>query len=317
MKKTLFASTAAAAMLAAGYAAAETNVTVFGDARLGLGYNVVNAGGGIVEADDDDADEVRAVSRVRFGVRLTGETDTGITFGGTIRADNATPGGTAGTAGNVFASGAFGTLTMGDTAGAHQQHIGDLPAVGLTALGDRNEFLFQGNRAPGGADYRPTVRYDFDFAGFGISVSTGRELEDIAVGASFSPQFAGGAFSIGGGYFFGDDDAGTEDQWGVGLTGGFAGFNGQVVYLDTDGDDGFREIGVGLGTNVADIGLNAYYKRALSGDVDGNDMFGVGFTFNLGNGASLRGGVARVYDGGNDYSGDRVTAADFGINMAF
>ena len=30
---------------------------------------------------------------------------------------------------------------------------------------------------------RPTVRYDFDFGGFGFSLSTNRDLTDIGVGA--------------------------------------------------------------------------------------------------------------------------------------
>jgi outer membrane protein OmpU len=346
MKRVLFASTAAAAM-AAGSMAAAQGITVTGDARLGLGYNVSNAGGAIVQntveipnTPDDIAaggpptivvanpanDELRAVSRVRFGVRMTGETPTGITFGATIRADNSA-GGVAGTAGNAFVSGIYGTLTMGDTAAAHQQHVGDLPVVGLTELGTRNEFMYQGNRAPGGAGYRPTVRYDFDLAGFGVSASSGRELDDVAIGASFSPTIGGATVSIGGGYHFGGGEgtAQTEDQWAVGLRGGFMGFTGNVAYLDTDGPAGFREIGVGLGTTIADIGLNGFYRRALSGAVDGRDAYGVGFTYNLGGGASLRGGVARVYDGGlqavpdagRNYQGDRVTAGDFGIQMSF
>jgi hypothetical protein len=40
----------------------------------------------------EDSGDVRAVSRVRFGVRMSGETNSGITFGATIRADNASAG---------------------------------------------------------------------------------------------------------------------------------------------------------------------------------------------------------------------------------
>jgi hypothetical protein len=36
----------------------------------------------------DTPDELRVLSRVRFGVRMTGETTNGIAFGATIRADN-------------------------------------------------------------------------------------------------------------------------------------------------------------------------------------------------------------------------------------
>jgi hypothetical protein len=43
MKKVLFASTALAAMAIGGAASAQ-GITLFGDARLGLGYNIQNNG---------------------------------------------------------------------------------------------------------------------------------------------------------------------------------------------------------------------------------------------------------------------------------
>jgi hypothetical protein len=112
----------------------------------------------------------------------------------------------------------------------------------------------------------------------------------------------------------------------VGASGGFAGFNGQVVYLNVDGGHR-RRFGVGLGTTFADIGFNAYYNHVLSdgfvhnaGDflaildpninvTDGATSWGVGATFDLGGGASLRGGYVKSYQG--------TDVADFGIQMAF
>ena len=94
MKKVLFASSALAA-LAIGGAASAQGISLFGTARLGLGYGINNDG--TVRTDDDGgpSDELRAVSRVRFGVNMTGETNSGITFGATIRADNAINGNAA------------------------------------------------------------------------------------------------------------------------------------------------------------------------------------------------------------------------------
>ena len=98
MKNVLFTTTALAALAIGGVASAQ-GISLFGDARLGLGYNINNDGSANGEED------LRAISRVRFGVNMTGETDSGITFGATIRADNAVggQGGTLGqTAGNVW-----------------------------------------------------------------------------------------------------------------------------------------------------------------------------------------------------------------------
>jgi outer membrane protein OmpU len=173
MKKILFASTALAGLAIGGMASAQ-GITLFGDARLGLGYGINNDGSlatdtsveeePVLDANGDpvlDAngdplvnevlvvepdEELRAVSRVRFGVRMTGETDSGITFGASIRADNSGngQGGSFGQrAGDVFVSGSWGTLTFGDTAGADERNVGDVPGgVGITGLGDFNETFY-------------------------------------------------------------------------------------------------------------------------------------------------------------------------------
>jgi outer membrane protein OmpU len=212
-----FVASLSGTLLIAGAASAQ-GIALFGDARLGLGYNIYNDGSVRTETNDDGSidtpDDLRAVSRVRFGVNMTGETDSGITFGGTIRADNAAggQGGTNGqSAGSVFVSGSWGTLTFGDTNGADEQWVGDVPGdYSLTGLGNFDETPFVSNGGGfGNSDSiqfannpfaRPTVRYDFDIAGFGISLSSNRDLTDIVVGAGYSADFGGGNFSLGAGY---------------------------------------------------------------------------------------------------------------------
>jgi outer membrane protein OmpU len=353
MKKALFATTAAAALVAGGMASAQ-EITLFGDARLGLGYQVSNDGDLVL-----DEDEVRAISRVRFGVRMTGETTTGITFGATIRADNAIEGeGNLGdpdnqTAGSVFVSGSYGTLTYGDINDAHQQHTGDLAEIGLTGLGFINEIPYLGNRV-GGGEYRPTVRYDYDIAGFGISASTGTELDSVGVGASYVLDFGDGSITLGAGYYDGSSASlGFEDdilddldldvdgeQIAASIRGEFGGFNAQVNYLTTDADaaddddddDVFDDevsldsdlLGFGIGTTFGAFGVNAILVHALDApeDLDGENAYGVDFTYDLGGGAALKGGVARtlqgLYTAGLDEDADEAeTIADFGISMAF
>ena len=78
----------------------------------------------------------------------------------------------------------------------------------LTGLTDINETRFVSNGGSFGGDSggehfapnpfaRPTVRYDFDYGGFGLSVSTDRDLADIAVGAGYAGDFGGGYWSVG------------------------------------------------------------------------------------------------------------------------
>ncbi len=201
-----------AASLAAGPVAAQ-GVALFGDARLGLGYNIAN-NGTVAIVSGALADDVRAISRVRFGVTMTGETDSGITFGATIRADNAVAGqgGTTGqAAGNVFVSGGWGTLTFGDTNGADEQWVGDVPGnFSLSGLTNVDETKFISNGGSFGGDTsetfapnpaaRPTIRYDYDIAGFGLSLSSDRALGDVAVGAGYAADLAGGSWAVGVGY---------------------------------------------------------------------------------------------------------------------
>jgi outer membrane protein OmpU len=324
MKNVLFATTAASALLIGGIASAQ-GIALFGDARLGLGYNINNEGGVLAEVQDDGTldtpDDLRAVSRVRFGVNMTGETDSGITFGATIRADNAIggEGDTEGqTAGSVFVSGSWGTLTFGDTNGADEQWVGDVPGnFSLTGLTDFNETKYISNGGSFGNDTgnnfasnpfaRPTVRYDFDIAGFGISVSSNRDLTDVGVGTGYAADFGGGSWSVGAGYYnfdsfeqigdpttapgqaclVFDPDTGEclefvdvlipvapetaffpdGEQWSVGLKADYEAFSFGVTYIK-------------INSNTADVG-DVSVDNLLVGASFGWDAFEVGAFYGL------------------------------------
>ncbi|MEI2688029.1 MAG: porin [Cypionkella sp.] len=106
MKKILLATTILAA--STGFASAE--VALSGSAYMGL-LNDFGAG-----------DDTIFISRARVEFTLSGETDGGLAFGASFRADNARNGfglsANNGTAGSVYISGAFGKLSMGDVDGA-------------------------------------------------------------------------------------------------------------------------------------------------------------------------------------------------------
>ena len=364
MKKILFTSTALAALAFGGVASAQ-GISLFGDARLGLGYNIGNNGDLLLEAQSDDdgnftgfdtPDDLRAVSRVRFGVNMTGVTDSGITFGATIRADNS-GGGQGGfngqSAGNVFVSGDWGTLTYGDTDGADAFFIGDLNEVGLTCLTCQNETPWISNGGGYGDDdgrffnnasARPTVRYNIDVAGFGLALSTNRDLTDVGVGLGYDGEFGNSTFSIGLGYYdFSDfdtvnviEDANddlivvTEEfpggkQWSGGLGFGTDMFDAKIIYtrIDFDDADDFEGgehdwAGIGLGFEVAEFGVDAYYAQIVKSNVDeldGLQTYGLGVTYDLGGGARVEGGIASVMS--LLEADDGYIVADFGIGMSF
>ena len=160
MKKLLIASTALVAT--AGMAAAD--ITMSGYAEIGMTDN----GGAVGMEMHSDMD-------VTF--KLSGASDNGLTFGASIDLDEVS-GGIASTGGPhaVHVSGAFGTLTMGDTDGALDKANAEVAA--LTTIADDHSTHAGYN---GGAclDSSDVLRYDTTAAGFGISASIGQS--DVAV----------------------------------------------------------------------------------------------------------------------------------------
>lgn len=348
MKKVLFASSALAA-LAIGGAASAQGISLFGSARLGLGYGINNDGSVNLDDNGEASDDLRAVSRVRFGVNMTGETNSGITFGATIRADNAFGGngdlnggeGDGQNEGEVYVSGSFGALTYGDTNGADEQWVGDLIGdYSLTGLGDLDETIFLSNGGSFGNDTgnnffadpnaRPTVRYDFEIAGFGVSASANRDLDSYAVGAGYAGNFGGGTFRIAGGYYdyeeFDTLDLGIiegGDQVSAVIEGTFGDYGANVIWTDanSDGDSGFSTLGAGVSAGFGDFALGAWYRTILEADgglsgVDGDDAYALTGQYDLGGGATVNGGVQRNFDF-QSADDDGPITADFGISMAF
>ena len=87
-------------------------------------------------------DSTIAKNRVRVAFGLSGETDSGLEFGASIRADNAAAG-NSGTGGSQYLSGSFGKISMGDLNGADEDMVGDISAMSLGGLGSNQEHSYQ------------------------------------------------------------------------------------------------------------------------------------------------------------------------------
>ncbi len=156
MKKVLFATTALVMSMTAGVAVAEVAVT--GDARMGLVY---------------DGNDAQFSSRARVKFTLTGESDAGLSFGASFRADNADDDAKNGTSGSVWISGTYGKLEMGDTVSASEAAIGDLYEVGYTQGGfgyDVEEISYlTGDGA--NTDQGPNILYSYTMDRFSVYAS--------------------------------------------------------------------------------------------------------------------------------------------------
>ena len=291
--------------MSAGVAAAE--VTVGGDGRMG----VISTAGG----------DLAFTSRVRISFTATGETDNGLTFGGTIRADNAaattnrvrptddnflefdtngavtalanTGGGVNGAGGSVNIAGPFGKLEMGDVDGAAKKAVGHAGGVGLTGLGDKNEISYLSG------DDDPSALWSYTMGELTLYASAenpGPEGDQALSGAL--------GYNIGDvGVSIGVERDGDVDQVAAGVSAGLGDASVKLVYGSRDDADQY-------GASASFVTGSATFTAFTSSNLTGQDHFGIGAAFDLGGGASIKGGFA---------DGDSLAdpSFDLGVSMSF
>ena len=242
MKKVLFATSAL--VLSAGFASAE--VAVSGDGRMGVIY---------------DGNDAQFSSRARVKFTLTGESDSGLSFGGAFRVDQenyaAEPESRSaahGTAGSVYVSGTFGKLSMGDVVSATEAAIGDLTEIGYTdgefaANPEEIDYLTGDGE---NEEQGPTALYEYTFNGVNLfaSMTDGSRRDcsasNVIVGSLECYDFdtddeSEVAFSLAAGYEFGAYSVGlgySENRDGteivIGGTAAINEFKIKAFYADYD-----------------------------------------------------------------------------------
>ncbi len=298
MKKVLLATTAL--MLTAGASFAE--VTLSGDGRMGIlhSYNAdTNADG---KVGVGDAVDTVFTSRARVSFGLSAESESGLSFGGSFRPQDAgaAAGNTAMSAGSVFVKGAFGTLTFGDNDSAANQMVGNVSGVGLTGLGDNNELGYIGHTDT-------SVSYNHAVGAVAFAVSVGQQAGVATATAnansmSLGVKYSTDAFGIALGYEQADVGfaAVSTDQLSLGLSGSFSGVGLKLVTIDNSA--------TGTATAVsADYTTGATTLTAFFAD-KAVDAYGIGGSYDLGGGAKFVGGIV---DNGTD------TIADMGLSFSF
>lgn len=281
MKKILLASTALIGF--AGVAAAE--VVIEGSAEMGI------TGGDLKETQFHNSYNINFV--------MSGETDTGLSFGATYRLDadanseeNQNPVGDNGT---VFISGAFGKLTLGDTDGALDWAMTEV-AMGTSITDEGTTHVGYNGNGDGFYDDQ-VLRYEYAFGDFGVALSV--EQDDgndglggegdplIGLGGKYTTEFSGVGLSFGLGYQNGEGNLGGSlyveptdtvadfdvfgkiDRLGVSaaatMDNGFSlVLNYSTLDLEIDGTDdeiGLDHYGVGLGYEMGALLLHANYGK--------------------------------------------------------
>jgi outer membrane protein OmpU len=282
MKKILLATTVLAAT--AGVAAAD--VAVSGAGRMGI----ASVAGG----------DAMFSSRIRIIFSASGETDSGLTFGASVRNDQSGVGNTANGDSTVFISGAFGKITMGDVSGAADALVGQVSGVGYTSLGSLNEILYLGN-----AKTAALYTYSTGALTFGVGLGqTGGADQEYSVAAKYSTD----AYTVALGY----EDTGVNKQTSLLGSATFSGVTLAAKVADRDVTPaGVDSTAYALSADytMSGIGLTAFY--ANNSQYDGMNHYGVGASYDLGGGAVVKAGVVETQDDG------LAPALDLGIKMSF
>lgn len=298
MKKILLATSILAATT--GYAAAE--VAVSGTGRMGIVY---------------DGNDVQFSSRARVIFDLSAESDNGLSFGASFRADQA--GGANGNtdmgAGTVWVSGGFGKLAMGDVVSAGEAALGDLSGVGYTGLGDFSDIPYingdDGNDFDGtGALYS----YSAGAIGFHVGVTDGSDNDPTTVDAdasySIGASYGTDAYSVALAYLSGAPGNDTAEEIILGGSGNIGAAKVKAYYADFKNTAIEKSFGLSVDYGMDATTLTAFVRRddfGVAGDVD---TFGLGVAYDLGGGAALKAGVV-------DSDALADTVADLGITMSF
>jgi outer membrane protein OmpU len=318
--KSLLATTA---ILAATAGIASAEVAVTGSARMG-----------IVDAFGDTG--VHFSSRVRINFTASGETDSGLSFGASVRADQ--DGGSGSDAGGsqsgsnngdstVYVSGGFGKLSMGDVDGAANAANGQVDGVGYTGLDDLNEITYLSN---GGTDFGGVRTLDdpqdtsvlYEYTTGSLSFYLSATQRDPAVGAealSVATKYSAGAYAVSLGYE--NLDASDAYEWEQFVLGGSATFGGVTVkalYADGKNNQGDEWKQHALSATYTADALSVTAFVADDADILTNDLapagnakaYGLGASYDLGGGAKVSGGYVK-----NDT--DDTSAVDLGLSFSF
>jgi outer membrane protein OmpU len=292
------ALTAAATAAATAASTAATNFTATPDATTLAALNAANDAKAAADAAVVAAtvaavgSDVAFSSRVRIGFAASGETDNGLTFGASVRADQSGQGNTANGDSTVFISGAFGKLTMGDVSGAADAIVGQVSGVGFTGLGSNNEIGYLGNTKTAAL-----YTYSAGALTFGLGLgqtTTAKQEMSVAV------QYSTDAYSVAVGF----EDNGTATQTSVLGSAAMSGvtIKAKVADKSTEAKNAYA---VSADYSMSSVAMTAFYTNSFAQV----GSYGVGASYDLGGGATVRGGIAK--------SEGAKSTFDLGLNMSF
>jgi outer membrane protein OmpU len=323
MKNILLTSTALVAF--AGAAAAD--VAISGYAEMGI------FGG-------DNVATTQFFTDIDVTFTMSGETDNGLTFGASIDLDESDGSGSFATTDTVgsspafapntqggetlFISGGFGTLTLGDTDGAldwAMTDIGNIGNPGSIADDETTHAAYVGSYLDGAYDGQ-ILRYNYSFGDFGVAVSAEQDDADLrddgfAIGVRYSMDMGGVGIDFGLGYQEASLTTTVDiDALGLSVVADFGDFSAGINYVDFGSDDLTEDgdyLGFGVGYSANGLSIHANYAEIDVTSGDDTDGFGLAVAYDLGGGASVKGGYGSASVG----SAASVDTWSLGLALSF
>jgi hypothetical protein len=265
------------------------------------------------------ADTTAAVNRVRISFAASGETDSGIAFGLSARADQSN----TTTGGSQYISGAFGKIKMGDLGGADKDAVGHIAGgVGVSGMGSANEILYQAaghnlgyefsaggitfgysqdTAIQTGSNSAMGIKWSGDMGGTGVTVGLGQSKMGTATQSTMSVAVSMGGLTIKGISSTNDNGPAVTVAAAAGAVGTRYTAGSTTANNDTD------HTGVSVNYAMDAVSVTAYTKKVATTGAADEDYTGIGFTYDMG-GATLKAGMV---------DNNNISSMDIGVSFSF
>jgi len=277
----------------------------------------------VTDAKAAVADKTEAANRFRINFKAAGETDSGISYGLSGRAEQSDTSLT----GSQYVSGAFGKIKMGDLGGADNDATGHLAGVGLTGLGFNEEFTYQAIDHNVGYEYSAAgltfgysqdtsitegsnsamgLKYTGDMGGATISVGVGQSKMGTATQSTFAVSASSGGLTLKA--VSSTNDNGPAVKAATGTTRSASGSTTAAV-LDTlaVANNDTDQTGVSISYAMDSMTVTGFTKTVSTVGAVDKDYSGFGFAYDMG-GVTLKAGVVDAND---------QQLVDFGLSFSF
>ena len=284
-----------------------TALTVAEQATLAADRKALDAAAKTLKGTDAVAavaSDTLITSRLRLNIAASTESDSGVTFGMSVRVQQDEGNTNSFNAARFYAKSGGLELGVGNIYGAIDSMAGLYSgSVGLTGLGWGNVVSNFGSLAyssggAGSAGTKEAAEVIYSMGDYGVHVATDGTDTEYAVSATMSGWTVALAAS--------DTDTAANAEW-VATVGGKIG--GVTVGLATaEAVNGNSSTTLSAAFDVAaGTSVTVYYNDDEANTIE-EKSYGLGFVHGLGGGTSLRGGIVSVND---------RTLADFGVLFNF